>query len=154
VNTAGDEWAPALSPDGTRLMFASNRPGAKHDLYVAQVRGDGFASAEPLPGAINTAAADEFDATFLADGSSIVFARSTDVENEPIQLYVAIRGAAGYDAGTPLPASVNVDGGYMLGPSIDWRDRFVLYFSGVRPEAGLGKLDLYRVRYALERRPR
>jgi Tol biopolymer transport system component len=149
VNTAGDEWAPAVSPDGTRLMFASNRPGAKHDLYVARVRGDGFAPAEPLPGAINTAAADEFDATFLADGSSIVFARSTDVENDPIQLCVAIRGAAGYDAGTLLPASVNVAGGYTLGPSIDWRDRFVLYFSGVRPEASLGKLDLYRVRYKL-----
>jgi hypothetical protein len=149
VNTAGDEWAPMPSPDGTQLMFASNQPGAKHDLYVAQIRGDGFAPAEPLPGAINTAAADEFDATFQADGSSIVFARSTDVENDPIQLYVAVRGAAGYDAGTPLPASVNVAGGYTLGPSIDWSDRFVLYFSGVRPEASLGKLDLYRVRYKL-----
>jgi hypothetical protein len=154
VNTAGDEWAPTPSPDGTQLMFASNRPGAKHDLYVAQVRGDGFAQAEPLPGAINTAAADEFDATFLADGSSIVFARSADVENDPIQLYVAVRGAAGYDAGTLLPASVNVAGGYALGPSLDWTDRFVLYFSAARPEASIGKLDLYRVRYSLDRRPR
>lgn len=149
VNTAGDEWAPAPSPDGKRLMFASNRPGSKHDLYVAQVRGDGFAPAEPLPGAVNTPGADEFDATFLADGTSIVFSRSTDVENDPIALYFAARGPAGYDAGTLLPASVNVAGGYTLGPSIDGVDRAVLYFSSKRPEAGAGKLDVYRVRYAL-----
>jgi len=28
INTAGDEWAPSPSPDGARLMFVSNRPGA------------------------------------------------------------------------------------------------------------------------------
>jgi len=149
VNTAGDEWAPAPSPDGTQLMFATNRPGAKHDLYLARVRGDGFAPAEPLPGAVNTPGADEFDAAFLADGSSIVFSRSTDAANDPIQLYFASLGRAGYDAGTPLPAAVNVAGGYTLGPAVDGVDRSVLYFSGNRPEAGAGKLDVYRVRYAL-----
>jgi len=154
VNTAGDEWAPAPSPDGTQLMFASNRPGAKHDLFIARLRGDGFAPAEPLPGAINTPAADEFDATFLPDGSSIIFSRSTDVDNDPIQLYFAARGPTGYDAGTPLPASVNVDGGYTLGPAIDGSDPSVLYFSGKRPEAAAGKLDIYRVHYKLGRGPR
>jgi hypothetical protein len=149
VNTAGDEWAPAPSPDGKRLMFASNQPKAKHDLYVAELRGDGFAPAEPLPGAVNTPGADEFDATFLADGTSIVFSRSTDVDNDPIALYFAARGAGGYDAGMLLPASVNVAGGYTLGPSVDGKDRSVLYFSGKRPEASAGKLDVYRVRYAL-----
>lgn len=150
VNTAGDEWAPAPSPDGTLLMFASNQPGKKHDLLVAQVRGDGFAPATPLPGAVNTDAADEFDATFLADGSSIVFARSTDVESAPIQLYFAARNKDGYEAGTLLPASVNVDGGATLGPSIDGADRYILYFSSTRPEAKVGKLDLYRVHYTID----
>jgi Tol biopolymer transport system component len=148
INTPGDEWAPSLSPDGKRLLFASNRPGNKHDLYTAEVRGQGFAPAQPLAGAINTAA-DEFDATFLADGSSIVFARSADVENDPIQLFVAVRGASGYDAGTRLSDAVNVVGGYTLGPTIDWRDRQILYFSGARAEAKRGKLDVYRVHYTL-----
>jgi TolB protein len=151
INTAGDEWAPAPSPDGTLLMFASNRPGAKHDLYIARVSGNRFAPAEPLPGAVNTPGADEFDAAFLADGSSIVFSRSTNVENDPIELYFAARGPAGYDVGTRLPDSVNVAGGYTLGPSVDGRDRDVLYFSGKRPDAGAGKLDIYRVRYVLRR---
>lgn len=151
VNTAGDEWAPAPSPDGELLMFASNRPGSKHDLYAARVSGDQFAPAEPLPGAVNTSGADEFDATFLADGSSIVFSRSADVENDPIELYFSTRGPAGYGAGERLPAAVNVAGGYTLGPAVDGRDRNILYFSGKRPEAGAGKLDVYRVRYAVSR---
>jgi hypothetical protein len=44
---------------------------------------------------------------------------------------------------------VNVAGGYVLGPSVGGRDRSVLYFSGRRPEASVGKLDVYRVRYTL-----
>ena len=150
INSAGDEWAPAPSPDGTQLMFASNRPGAKHDLYLARLSGDGFAPAEPLPGAVNSPDTDEFDATFLADGSSIVFSRSTDVEHDPIDLYVATRGPAGYSAGTRLPESVNVPAGYTLGPAIDGRDHGILYFTGKRPEASIGKLDIYRVRYTLQ----
>jgi len=149
VNTPGDEWAPSPSPDGTALLFASNQPNAKHDLYLARVQGTGFAPAAPLPGAVNTPDADEFDATFLADGATIVLSRSTDVENDPIQLYVATRGADGYDAPTLLPASVNVADGYTLGPTIDLHDRHVLYLSSKRPEATVGKLDIYRVRYAL-----
>jgi len=58
------------------------------------------------------------------------------------------RSPAGYDAGTRLPASVNVAGGYTLGPAVDGRDRGILYFTGKRPEASAGKLDVYRVRYA------
>jgi Tol biopolymer transport system component len=152
INTAGNEWAPAPSPDGTQLLFASNKPGAKHDLYVAPVRGDGFGPAAPLSGAINTPDADEFDATFLSDGSSLVFTRSRDVDNDPIQLYFAARGASGYDAGTPLSDAVNVAGGYTLGPSIDAGQPGVLYFSGKRP-ASIGKLDVYRVRYTLAPAP-
>lgn len=151
INTPGDEWAPSPSPDGRSLLFASNQPKAKHDLYMARVQGAGFAKAEPLAGAVNTPNADEFDATFLADGTSIVFARSADVEHDPIQLYVATLGATGYDAGTPLPASVNIAGGYTLGPAIDPHDRSVLYFSGTRLEASAGKLDIYRIGYAIGR---
>ncbi|MCE9572783.1 MAG: hypothetical protein K8W52_06460 [Deltaproteobacteria bacterium] len=149
VNTPGDEWAPSPSPDGTALLFASNQPHAKHDLYLARVQGAGFAPAAPLPGAVNTPDADEFDATFLADGATIVLSRSTDVENDPIQLYLATRGPDGYGAPTLLPASVNVADGYTLGPTIDLHDRHVLYLSSKRPEATVGKLDIYRVRYSL-----
>ena len=47
---------------------------------------------------------------------------------------------------------MNVAGGYALGPSIDASDRFLLYFSGMRPEASAGKLDVYRVHYTIDHR--
>lgn len=140
VNTAGDEWAPAPSPDGKALMFASNRPGEKHDLYLAELRGDGFAPAQPLPGAVNTPG-DEFDATFLPDGRSIIFSRSADLESQPIKLVLATRGAAGFDAGTDLPATINA-GDAIFGPAVHGS---TLYFTSRRPEAAAGKMDIYRV---------
>ena len=144
INTAGNEWAPSPALDGSGLLFATNRVPGKHDLYFAASRGPGFAAAAPLPGAVNTEGNDELDATFLDDGASIVFARSTDVDNDPIELYVARRGTAGYNAGTRL--TVNVPGGYTLGPAIDLHDRRVLYISSKRTAPSAGKLDIYRVR--------
>jgi hypothetical protein len=70
----------------------------------------------------------------------------------PAGSWIGKRVQAGYDAGALLPASVNVAGGYAFGPSIDASDRFVLYFSGMRPEASAGKLDLYRVHYTIDHR--
>lgn len=143
INTPGDEWAPTPTSDG--LLFASNLPKHKHDLYFAPW-GE---KAALLPGAINTPI-DEFDATFV-DDRTIVFSRSTDVENDPIGLFLSHRTAAGWDAGTKLPASVNVAGGYTLGPSLDLHDPSILYFSGKRPETGRGKLDIYRVHLRVTR---
>lgn len=148
VNSAGNEWAPAPGRDGSLLFATDGRGGAgRHDLFVALPRGDGFAPATPLPGPINTAA-DEFDAALVPDGG-VVFARSPDADNDPITLMFAPRGPAGYGPGTPLPSTINVVDGWTLGPAIDWRDPSVLYFTGHRPEARAGKLDVYRVRYRL-----
>jgi len=148
VNSAGDEWAPAPGRDGSLLFATDGRGGAgRHDLFIARPSGDRFAPAEPLPGAINTPA-DEFDAAMLPDGS-VVFARSANVDSAPIALAFARRGPAGYDVGTPLPPSINGPGAATLGPAIDWTDPSILYFTGARPEAHAGKLDLYRVRYRL-----
>jgi hypothetical protein len=146
VNSAGDEWAPLVLRDGSLLFASDGRGGSgRHDLFVAAPRDAGFAPAELLPGALNSPA-DEFDATVLPDGD-IVFSRSANVESDPIVLVFAHRGPAGYDHGTPLPATVNVDGGATLGPALDFRDPSILYFTGKRLEAAAGKLDIYRVRY-------
>lgn len=132
VNSPGSEWAPGISPDGKTLLFASDgRGGAgRQDLFVATLEG--------------------VDATFLADGTSLVFTRSPDVYNDPVELYFAALGEAGYDAGVILPTSINA-GDATFGPAIDWADRSVLYFTGHRPEASVGKLDLYRVRVRVKR---
>ncbi|UIJ46733.1 hypothetical protein LZK98_07250 [Sphingomonas cannabina] len=146
VNSTGNEFAPMLSPDGRTLLFSSDRPGGAggHDLYTAYRRGDGFAAAGPLAGAINTAA-NEFDATFLADGATIVFARAMDFRKDRVDLFHAAPSRGRYDAGTQLSGSVNNDRD-TYGPMLDWSDRGRLTFSGQRDDGGM---DLYRIRYRL-----
>jgi TolB protein len=148
VNSKGNEWAPALSPDGATLLFASNGRGGRgrHDLLISRAKGEGWAAATLLSGAINTAA-DEFDATFLADGRSIVFTRSLNVESERVSLYFSSPdGSGSYGVGTPLPLSGTLRDADALGPAVTWRDTSVLLFTaataGSRP-------DIYEVRYRL-----
>lgn len=149
VNSAGNEWAPTPMRDGSLLFATDGRGGAgRHDLFVARASSTGFAPAEPLPGTINTPA-DEFDAALLP-GGDLVFSRSANVDSEPISLFYSGRGAAGYDAGSPLPFTINGDGGWTLGPAIDFSDPSILYFTGHRPEVKAGKLDLYRIRYRIQ----
>lgn len=148
VNSAGNEWAPMLSGNGNVLLFSSNgRGGAgRFDLFSARLADGSFTPARPLPGDINTAA-DEFDATLLADGITVVFARAANLETDRIVLAAASLHDERYDAGVVLPESINAPGQNTYGPMLDWsrRDRFT--FSSQRPEARAGSTDLYVVKY-------
>jgi TolB protein len=149
VNTAKDEWAPAISPDGKTLLFATDgRGGAgRHDLFTSALVNGAWAQAKPLPGSLNTAA-DEFDATFLSDSRTIVFARSPNVEgDDPIVLNVASRENSGYEKGSPLPFSDRFQ--FALGPTLDWHDRSVLYFSAAPRDAKVARPDIYAIHYRL-----
>jgi len=150
VNSAGDEWAPGLSPNGTLLLFSSDdRAGqGRHDLFVARAKGISWSDATPLPGAVNTSA-EEFDATFLSDGTSIVFARSANLETDRITLTFAARGASGYTFGTPVPFTTTLRGVDALGPTIDWHDRSILLFSAAATNSNNKRPDIYKVRYRL-----
>lgn len=150
VNSAGNEFAPMLSPDGTRLLFSSDRPGGagRHDLYVAHRNAEKFEPAQRLPGAINTPA-DEFDATFLADGSTIVFARAPDFRSDRVDLYAAAVHDGRYAIGKMLPQTINSGDKDTYGPMLDWSDPGRITVSGQR--AGARDMDLYLVRYTLPR---
>jgi TolB protein len=145
VNSAGKEWAPMLSPDKSTLLFSSDRPGgAGHqDLYIAHATLRGFAPAAALPGSLNTAGY-EFDATFLSDGRTIVYARAPDIAKDRIDLFVTAPRDGRYDAGHPLPQSVNGDAD-TYGPMLDWSAPYSLTFSGQRN--GTRSMDLYRICY-------
>lgn len=154
VNSARNEWAPMLSPDGNTLLFSSNGRGAQRlDLFIARRLGDNtFAPASPLPGAINTSA-DEFDATFLADNTTVVFSRAPDINVDRITLAYSSLTGNGNDAGTVLPASVNAVGQNTYGPMLDWSRPDHITLSSQRPEARAGGTDLYVIRYRLTRPP-
>jgi Tol biopolymer transport system component len=147
INSTGSEFAPMLSPDGRTLLFSSDRSGGAggHDLFTARRNPAGFAAARRLPGAVNTAA-NEFDATFLRDGATIIFARAMDFRKDRVELFHAAPGAHGYDMGTRLPATVNNDEDN-YGAMLDWSDRDRLTFSGRRGKEG--GMDLYRIHYRI-----
>ena len=149
INSAGDEWAPVVSADGKRMMFASDGHGGrgKHDLFIAHRRGTGWGEIENLT-ALNTPEED-FDATFLHDGVSIVYT-SGKFAGDEVALYVAEFSGGRYQPRERLPAAVNSQkqGAWTLGPSISPHEPGVLYFTSEH-EGGRGRADIYRIEYKL-----
>jgi TolB protein len=148
VNSPQNEFAPMLSPDRGQLLFASNRAGGRggYDLYVAPRQGDGFGAAAALSGDINSAA-DEFDATFLSDSRTIVFARAPDMQVDRVELDFGFRVDGRYVLGGPLPPNVNDSVKDTYGPMLDWSQPHRLTFSGQRD--GAASMDLYTIAYSL-----
>ena len=146
VNTRGDEWAPTPSRDGRHLLFASDGLGGagRHDLFVARWDGKAFVDPAPVPG-VNTKA-DEFDAAWLGDGRTLVYARSQDPATKPVRLFVAHCDGARYTDAGPLVLSFNTDDATTLGPVIDWNKPGELLVSGAAKSPRAGKLDLYRMK--------
>jgi hypothetical protein len=147
INSAGDEWAPVVSPDGKRLLFASDGHGGrgKHDLFVAHRRGNAWGEIENLE-SLNTPDED-FDATFLHDGVSVVYT-SGKFEGDAIALYVAEFRDGRFQPRERLPAAVNSQkqGAWTLGPSISAHDPGALYFTSEHA-GGRGRADIYRIEY-------
>ena len=146
VNTAGEEWAPVVSRDGQRLMFASDGHGGagKHDLFVAHKRRGKWGNVTNLT-ALNSEQED-FDAAFLDDDQSIVFSRG-DFDGD-VALFVAEFGDGKLTAPRRLPSSINseVAGAWTFGPSISLSEPRVLYFTSHHKE-NRGRADIYRIEF-------
>lgn len=145
VNSKGDEWAPVAAAGGTRLLFASDGRGGRgrHDLFVSALREGRWSDAEPVAGELNSAE-DDFDATYLDDGETLVFTRRVG-EQDGADLYVAFAHDGRYGAAQRLDARVNAPGSWNLGPSLRPGERGLLYFTSHRDGESAGRLDLYRV---------
>jgi len=147
VNSPGNEWAPMLSADRALLLFSSNGRGGAgaFDLFVARRSArDELEPATPLPGELNTPA-NEFDATFLADNTTVVFSRARDFKVDTVRLLQAALHDGRYDVGVMLPESINPSDKDTYGPMLDWSGPDQLTFSGQRQEAQA--TDVYVVRY-------
>ncbi len=152
VNSIGNEWGPMTSPDGSRLIFSSDRAGGRggHDLFEARGRALRFAGARALAGAVNSAA-NEIDPSFLSDGSTIVFSRAMDLRRDRLDLFHAGKTDGRYDAGSLVPAAVN-NGRDVYGAMLDWSGPGRLTFS--RDRSAAGGMDAFIVRYRLRSRAR
>lgn len=148
VNSADDEFAPMPARDGRRLLFSSDRPGGAggHDLYVAARGPDGFRAPRALENGLNSPA-HEFDATFLSDDRTIVFARAADFAASRVDLYLGDSAAPRTEA-VRLPEPVNHAEQDTYGAMIDWSAPDRLLFSA-RRRPGQG-MDLYSVGYRLD----
>lgn len=116
VNTPGDEWAPSVSPDGTALLFSSNRHGLRggQNLFIAPLRGGRIGTPVALGPAVN-GAQDDFDATFLGNARHIVFARGDAAGDKGTRLYAAHKeGKGGKDGGAGLAGRWRAAGGDQL----------------------------------------
>jgi len=146
VNSKGDEWAPTPGADGKTLLFASDGFGGagRHDLFVAHWDGSAFVKPTAVPG-LNTRN-DEFDAAWLDAGRAIVFTRSANVDDKPMQLFVAQCDGARYVDAAPLKLSFNTDDAWTLGPAVDWNKPGELLVTGKAKAPSAGKLDIYRMK--------
>jgi Tol biopolymer transport system component len=148
VNSARNEWAPMVSPDGRTLLFSSDgHAGAgRMDLFTSLISDAGFGAPEPLPGSINTAE-DEFDATFLADGRAIVFSRARNLREDAVRLFHSVPRNGSYTHGALLPPEVNTADSDTYAPMLDWSRRRSLTFTTRRPADSPRGVDVYVVKY-------
>jgi TolB protein len=147
INSAGDEWAPTPSPDGCHLLFSSNGRGGhgRHDLFVSELRKSVWQPAIGVAGDVN-GPGDDFDAAYIDGGRDLIFARSEDVDNDPVELWIASRDGDGtYRHVVRLDQRINVAGGFALGPVDDLSRPGTLLFSSNRAESQRGKSDIYSI---------
>src|SRR5918993_991140 len=98
-----DEWAPAFSPDGSRIAFTSNRTGDA-EIYVMDADGTDVRRVTSSP-------AQDFDPAFSADGATIAFTSDRDGNRE---VYVAAA-----DGAAPLRLTFDPAADYQPGFSPD-----------------------------------
>ena len=150
VNSARNEWAPMMF-DNTLLFSSDGHGGAgRMDLFTATRRKARFDAVEALPGAVNTAA-DEFDATFLSDGISLIFTRADNLEKDPVALFYSDRIAGRYTVGNRLFEEINTPRSDTYAPMLDWSDPHYITFTTRRPADSLRGADLYRVEVRLHK---
>ncbi len=143
-NTSGDEWAPTPTADG-RLIFSSDGHGGlgRQDLFEGELAGD--APVRGLGPGVN-GPLDDFDATLLADGRTLVFA-SGDLKAETrVALHSARRGDDGRFGPRHVPAApINCSEAINNGPAIDPGRPGMLFYSAYCPTLGPGRMDIFEV---------
>lgn len=131
---------PALSPDGSKLYFASDMPGGigLSDLYVVDIRGDDFGTPESLGELINTEGRETFP--YISDSGRLYFASDGHIGLGGLDVFVAMPTLRNFEKPINIGAPVN-------SPDDDFtfilkEDTKIGYFASNRP-GGMGNDDIY-----------
>lgn len=146
INSGGQEFAGAITTDGSTLYFVSNRPGGYGggDIYVAKKLPNGnWGPAQNLGPEINTPDEEDYP-NISADGKNLLFSSNgrssmggfdifTANWNDSLKKWTGIKNF-GYPINTP-------DDDRNLRLSQDGRHGYIASLK----EGGFGDLDIYRV---------
>jgi outer membrane protein OmpA-like peptidoglycan-associated protein len=140
VNSRDSEYFPSLTIDGKTLVFTRRPQGRNEDFFSAEQQGQGWSSALPLPGTVNTAY-NEGAQQISQDGKWLVFTGCDFPDGYgSCDLYISYRTAEGWSRPQNLGPNVNTSS-WETSPCLS-PDKQSLYFSSTRP-GGWGAADLY-----------
>jgi hypothetical protein len=132
MNTAGDEYAPVMSPDGAVFYFVRGRAGVNTDIYFCARTPAGWSRPQAL-GAVNSEA-DDLDPAPSPDGRSLYFTSNRPGGLGDYDLWVTSRAGDGWTAPVNLGPRVNTRYDE-TGPG-PTPDGMLLYFASNRPGPG------------------
>ncbi|MBB2759911.1 UNVERIFIED_ORG: Tol biopolymer transport system component [Xanthomonas campestris] len=144
VSTPANEARATLSPDGQRIVWASDRAGGTGgwDLWQARLNGGRWQDAEVLP--INTAQ-DETSPLFSADGRWLLFASSRPGGAGGADLYRAPVDAQGRIGAVQLLGAAINSRGDERSPTLSLDGTRLLFASN--GHGGAGGMDMFVARW-------
>jgi len=147
VNSPYTDGFPAISADGRRLYFASDRPGGSGDfdiwLATDKSAGGGFHKAVNLGPPVNGPSYDG-DPAISADGLMLFFSSDRPGGSGGQDLWVALRTSTGGPFGEPINLGPRVNTtGFEGRPALS-SDGSTLFFMSDRA-GGFGGVDLWQV---------
>lgn len=140
INTKDLEYFPTLTIDGKKLIF-TRRIGNNEDFYISEKLKDGWSSALPLPGNINSQEYNEGAETISQDGRWLIFTGCNFPEGlGSCDLYISYLTKTGWSKPQNLGRQINTEF-WESTPSLS-PDKRALYFSSNRP-GGYGGKDIW-----------
>lgn len=111
VNSPAIDETPVLAPDGSYMIFSSNRKGSKmgsSDLYITHQKKGGWSPPNPLPGKVNSVYSEKAP-SISPNGKYLLFTRYPKGNIRKAQIMLSVRQKDGsYDQPRSLRKPINI----------------------------------------------